>query len=231
MAVARTFEVGDRVVHSGRPEWGGGIVDEAKGIIHQGHEAQRLVVKFTHKGRVTLNTGVAKLQKQDQSLNHNVNLDHRSGQKQSKDATNIMRKETSSFAPVNNSKDGGWLASLEGKNQTNELHSLPESLNDPFSTLEERIEATLNTLRFSTEPRSLMEWAVAQTGLDDPMSKYTRHELEQGFEWYCRDRDLHLRTLLRQAKQDGRAESIDQLSRTLKLPAAVSALDKARNSL
>lgn len=206
------FAVGDMVIHTRRREWGHGVVDEAVDIAHEGQTAQRLIVRFTHHGRVALNTGVAPLV--------------------SKDAADTMREQPASSMSASADGPGGWLAALEGKQQKGgELQRLPDELNDPFRTLEQRIEATLSTHRFTTEPRSLLEWAVAQTGLDDPMSKYTRHELEQGFEWYCRDRDLHLRELVRQAKQSGRLDMIDQVRRRQKLPAAVSALDKARNSL
>lgn len=149
-----------------------------------------------------------------------------------------MRNDSSTLNPRNrnNSNDGGWLASLEAKKSSNgqangdELRRLPDALSDPFLTLEQRVEAALDTFRFSLEARSLIDWAIGQTGLDDPMSRYTRHELEQGFDWFCRDRDLQLKELVREAKSRGRQEMLDGVRRRLKLPIAISALDKARNS-
>lgn len=225
MPPTSSFGVGDVVVHTTRPEWGPGVVDKASNITHEGRQAQRLVVRFSNKGPVTLNTAVAPIISKEaaEAMRHN----------NPPRFSPAGASATASGSRSNSSSGGGWLAELEAKGdgKKTELNRLPDKLNDPFLNLEQRIEATLETHRFSTEPRSLLDWAVAQTGLDDPMSKYTRHELEQGFEWFARDRDLHLRELVRQAKQEGRLDMVDQVRRRQKLPAAVSALDKARNAM
>lgn len=286
MAETPQFAPGDVVVHTVRPEWGEGIVDRAQLVKHEDGYAQRLVVKFTHKGRITLNTGMAPLAKKSeldaarkaapeskktkrnnhvgedagdkandkvtQNVRPEVSLEERpdnnadsktstnphSSPHSSKEAGNTMRNDTSTLNPSKRKNDGGWLASLEAKKSSNgngqpnsdELRQLPDALADPFLTLEQRVEAALDTFRFSLEARALIDWAIGQTGLDDPMSRYTRHELEQGFDWFCRDRDLQLKELVREAKSRGRQEMLEGVRRRLKLPAAISALDKARNS-
>ena len=58
-----------------------------------------------------------------------------------------------------------------------------------------------------------------------------RHELEVGFERFARDRDLHLRDLLRELKKQGRLNEFDAIRKRTKLPAAVSAMDRTRNQL
>ena len=45
-----------------------------------------------------------------------------------------------------------------------------------------------------------MDWAVAQTGLDDPLSRFTRHELEQHFDRWAYEREQHLSKLLQEAR-------------------------------
>ena len=234
MADVPLFSQGDVIIHTVCPQWGEGVVDEVVNIVHDGKAAQRLIVKFANRGRVTLNSAIAPLVSKDAAV-----------------AMNPFRNTPMSPAPAyaragesnRNSNSSGntggpggaggagadWLSKFEKREH--ELHKLPASLNDVFSSLEQRMEATLDTYKFSTEPRSLMDWAVIQTGLNDPMTKYTRHELEVGFERYARDRDLHLKDLVKQFKQEGKMSELDQLRRRLKLPAAVSALDRTKNSI
>lgn len=215
MAEHLQFSKGDVVVHTRRPEWGDGKVDEVVNIQHEGKAAQRLIVKFANQGRVTLNSAIAPLVSKDAAVAM-ITTNHRT-----------FSPAAAAATPPAAGKD--WLSAFE--KTEHELHRLPDSLSDPFQGTIARIESTLETYRYSTEARSLIEWAIAQTGLNDPMTKYTRHELEQGFERYARDRDLHLKDLVRQMKQQGRLNEVDALRRQLKLPAAVSALDRAKNSI
>ncbi|MEX2213735.1 MAG: DUF3553 domain-containing protein [Phycisphaeraceae bacterium] len=230
MAEIPQFSPGDVVVHATRPEWGSGVVDEAVKIVHEGKAAQRLIVKFIHHGRVTLNTAVAPLLSKDaaQPMSNMSNKSNMSNTSNRRDPFS-SRSAAASSAASQGERDKDWLDRFEKKES--ELHKLPDALNDPFTSLSARLEAALDTFRFSTEARSLIEWAVAQTGLGDPMTKYTRHELEVGFERYARDRDVALKELVRQFKHDGRLADLEQLRRKLRLPAAVSALDRARNSI
>ncbi len=210
------------MVHTGCPDWGDGIVDEVVNILHEGKAAQRLVVKFVHKGRATLNTAIAPLISKDAFV---AMSNHRNPQfsPASASATNSRGNSSSGGG------GGGWLSAFE--KTEHELHRLPDALNDPFLSLVQRIEATLDTYAFSKDPKVLIDWAIRQTKLNDPMTKYTRHELEVGFERFARDRDLHLRDLLRELKKQGRLNEFDAIRKRAKLPAAVSALDRTRNQL
>ena len=180
------------------------MVEQATRVIHQGRSAQRLVVRFTHRGKVTLNTAIAPLV--------------------SKDAVDDMTSPTSTVA-----SDQGWLGSLAGNTPGNghELHQLPDAMTDPFVGIGGRLGATLDSYRFSTEPRCLLDWAIAQTGLEDPLTKYTRHELEEAFPRFARDRDKHLRELVRQIKIDGKVELLNRALQQNRLPAAGDALQRA----
>lgn len=206
MSANRCFQRGEVVIHSRRPEWGRGVVKDAQPITHQGAPAQRLVVDFIHQGRVVLNTAVAPLALKEnaQEMSHSI----------------------TSSAP---DAERGWLSRLEkaAGNGSHELWSLPQSMTDPFLSPARRLEATLESYRFTTEPRSLIEWAAAQTGLDDPLSKYTRHELEQAFPRFARDRDQHLQGLVRQIKRSGESHLLEQAAAKTRLPAARAALTKA----
>ena len=51
--------------HGRRPEWGDGTVDRAVSIKHEGRPAQRLIVRFAHRGRVSINTAIAELRRKE----------------------------------------------------------------------------------------------------------------------------------------------------------------------
>lgn len=182
MADAQRYQPGDRVIHPSRPEWGQGVVLKASMVRHADGQAQKLLIDFTHRKRVTINTAVATLALKDSSI---------------------------MTLSATNSSAGGWLAQLEGNvngHDVEQLYQLPDALTDPFNSETNRLHATLHNYRFSTEPRALLDWAVAQTGLDDPLSHFTRHDLEQAFARFSRNRDLHLKELVLTIKKmaDGR---------------------------
>ncbi|MCC6678871.1 MAG: DUF3553 domain-containing protein [Phycisphaerales bacterium] len=81
------------------------------------------------------------------------------------------------------------------------LSRVPESATDPFSTPRKRLEATLNLYRFSDRGGSLLDWAAAQTGLKDPLARFSRHELEGLFQKFQFNLDAHLKKLVRDLKK------------------------------
>ncbi len=220
------YQQGDVVEHSRRPEWGEGSVVSATAITHEGKAAQRLVIRFRHKGKVTVNTAVAEL----------TTIEKRRDPDEDKELTPPTKnrsQNTSQFKSTATSGDG-WLGQISQRNKNefeNELWQLPEPLTDPFLPITTRLKATLETFQYTTNPRSLLDWACSQTGLDDPMSKYTRHELELGYERFGVERERHLKNLIKQLKAKGTLEEAKEVRRWLKIPAAVSALDKAMNQL
>ena len=202
----QAFAPGDRVVHPARPEWGEGTVRQAQPINHQGITAQRLVVEFTNRGRAVINTAVAPLIAPKEN------------------ASNMTRTTTGSTTTRR-----GWLDELEQatRNASHELWELPEAMTDPFASARGRLQATLDSYRFSTEARSLIDWAVMQTGLEDPLSKYTRQELEQAFPRFARDRDQHLKALVFQLKRGGQSALLAEAQRETRNKDARNALNKA----
>ena len=238
MSAASSFAVGDRVVHPRRPEWGVGTVLVARSAGTGPDRSQRLTVNFTRHGKVTLDTRVAPLQLQAASLPPTPAA---SSEKRGRPSAapafrgdgnafqeNLMSSASSSrSATASKSDSGGWLAALDKSTaNSHELWDLPDAMTNPFATLTDRLKATLQTYKYTTQPRPLMDWACAQTGLADPLSKYTRHELEQAFPRYARDRDQHLRELVKQCKRNSDYAALKEAGRGL-FPAAQSALDKA----
>lgn len=194
------YQQGDVVTHPRRPEWGQGVVKHAQAIVHQGTAAQKLSVEFANRGRIVINTAVAPLAPKGQ--------------------TQLMSSSITS--------SGGWLDQIErSNNKSHELWELPEALTDVFSSDLQRLLATLDTYKYNTEPRPLIDWAVMQTGMNDPLSKYTRHDLEQAFARFARDRDQHLKEFVRQLKRNGKQQVLVQARRQATVLAGQSALDRA----
>lgn len=194
------YQQGDVVTHPKCPEWGQGVVKHSQAIVHEGAAAQRLSVEFANRGRVVINTAVAPLAP--------------------KGKTKTMSSSITS--------SGGWLDQLEqGNKNTHELWELPEALTDVFTSDLQRLLATLDTYKFTTEPRPLIDWAVGQTGMNDPLSKYTRHDLEHAFARFARDRDLHLKEMVRQLKRNGKQQVMVQARNQTKVLAGQTAIDRA----
>ena len=175
MTPTERFQIGDRVAHPRRPEWGSGPVIKADTITHEGQQAQRLRVDFANKRNAIINTAIAPL--------------IRSGDTGSMGPSKGIEKDMSMTRTGTQNAGAGWLDDLEGGtggHAQKNLWDLPYQLDDPFSSVEQQLDATLETFKYSTEPGPLFQWAVTQTGLDDPLTKYTRVELEQAFPRYTR---------------------------------------------
>ena len=207
MAASTAFNTGDMVMHPRRMEWGEGVVNHASNITHQGVSAQKLQVDFKHHGRVTINTAIAPL---------------------------VSRESVSAMSTSTPTGMGqGWLSSLEEQNKTeHELWQLPESLTDPFLSTAVRLRNVLDTYRFSisrSDPnsaKSILEWAIAQTGLTDPMTRYTRQEMEQAFPRYARSRDNLLADMVLTLKKQGSKDLLQKVYSDTRHPAAKAALEK-----
>ncbi len=105
------------------------------------------------------------------------------------------------------------------------LLTLPDDATDPFRPLAARLRATLALYRFNDTGASLLDWAAAQTGLPDPLSRFNRHELERHFQDFRIASDNHLRKIVREmSRQDsaGLAAAAQGLQ-----PAALTALRRA----
>lgn len=217
MADVVQFSNGDVVVHTRRPEWGDGVVDRAITVEHEGKAAQRLVIRFSNQGLVTLNTGVAPLIRKDASTMAST-------------TTTSTTPTSSSSRPAFGKPGAGWLGGLGEKRAGEELYKLSDAMTDPFASHARRLQATLDSYRFGTDgrdPRLLLDWAVAQTGLNDPLTKYSRPELEQAFPRFNRDRENHLFELVRGMKRSGESATLNKFLQETTLPAARNALQRA----
>ncbi len=205
MSLLIDFRRGDVVHHPKRPEWGDGTIEQVVAITHEGKPAQRLIINFINHGRVTINTGIAPLVPKGSS-------------------STMSNRSASSSAAVPD-----WLAPSKARNTGEELYRLPDAMTDPFASWNKRLEATLDSYRYGNDARNaraILDWAVAQTLLNDPLSKYSRPELEQAFPRFVRDRDNHLHQMVRALKKQGKSDVLQQVLATTTNPAAKAALQR-----
>jgi hypothetical protein len=181
------FEFGDRVRHVERPEWGVGSVLRAEDISVNGRAAQRLSVRFSGVGVKKLITGEARL-------------------KRVTDVPGLTVEDTEAAPLAQWDKVGqsDWLAPVAQRKIEETMISLPAEARDPFASVARRLAFVLDLYRFDRSGRGLIDWAVAQSGLDDPLARFNRHELEQFFDRWAVERDAQLGRLLQEAAFDSK---------------------------
>lgn len=176
---------GDRVRHAGRPEWGIGTIVKVEPLPINGHTTQRLSIRFPNAGMKTLVEEAADLQRITDS-----------GDPFHEDDTATSTRAWDKFSADD------WLSPVARKKVLEALIALPGEVRDPFNSLQKRLHLTFRLYRFDRSGKGIMDWAVAQTGLDDPLSRFSRQELEQHFARFAQERDAHLSRLIQEARGD-----------------------------
>ena len=182
------FQADDRVRHTAKPEWGTGVVISAQPATQNGEPCQRVTVRFDQAGKKTLSTAFARL----------ALLDRAEGEPP-QPAQKPIQKKAPITSPAPPRPDRSDPVSADVLRER--LASIPDSLSDPFRSLEDRLADTLALYKFSPDDRTLLDWAVIQTGVRDPLSTLTRHDLEQQHEVFRVRLDRHLRDLLENARR------------------------------
>ncbi|MAO24867.1 MAG: hypothetical protein CMJ35_13305 [Phycisphaerae bacterium] len=193
------FKIGDQVVHSGMPEWGKGTVVSAGATSHEGKACQRLSVRFSRAGLKTVMTGVAPIE------------------------------AAGEVAEVLKPKDDGHhdplpIASAGHKELLEIMTRVPDRARDPFASPAQRLRATLDLYKFTGEGGGLVDWAAAQSGLADPLSRFNRHELEDYYRMFEKNLRKHLSQVVRDANNVPASELV-QIAKSAP-PAAQRALQK-----
>lgn len=217
-----TFEFGDQVRHPKRPEWGVGSVVKSEYRPVNGKSTQCVSVRFPGAGIKVINTSVVGLEVvaattsssgpssngvptngARTSRNGTASQPQRSAEPQASANPSSFsgdeRHAVAQWVPV---AESDWLAPVARKKIEEGMAALPEDATDPFRTVEQRLKATLDLYRFDRSGRSLIEWATAQSGLADPLSRFNRHELEQFHERWRHGLDIHLRRLVNDPEAD-----------------------------
>lgn len=176
------FSMGDRVRHAAKPEWGIGTITKVEHLPMNGKASQRLSIRFPNGGLKTLVSGHTELERVDEA------------------ADPFAAGDAHSVKVWDKMDESGWLAPMAKRKVEQAMLSLPADVRDPFNSLQKRLALTLGLYRFGRSSRGLMDWAVAQTGLDDPLTRFTRQELEQRFDRWTFERDNHLAKLLAEVR-------------------------------
>ncbi len=179
------FEFGDRVRLQRRPEWGIGSVVKVEAAMLNGTRPQSVSVRFANQGIKVLNTAVAEIEL--------VSHEHVEALADAKAHPMVQWHKIS---------ENDWLAPIAQRKIQEVMVSLPENVRDAFCSIKQRLKQTLDLFRFERTGGSLIEWAIAQSGLDDPLSRFTRQELELLFDRWMTYRQDHLLKMLQEASQD-----------------------------
>lgn len=176
------YKQGDELKLCSRPEWGIGRVTKVEHVTREGARDQRIWVRFPNVGMKTILAGAAEIER----MNHTDEDDE--------DHTLVARE---------NAHEGGWLGEITKKRPEEAMIALPPETADPFTPLRTRFKLLADLYRFQPEGASLIDWAIAQSGLDDPLSRFNRHELEEFFRRWAFDRDQLARQMFFEARHEG----------------------------
>lgn len=197
----RAWSFGDKVVHATKPEWGIGVVTGASEVVHEGKPCQRVVVRFERAGVKTLSTAFAELREAETPVL--AAEQEAEVPAQAAPALAAAGAPSSGGAPAIGADPnaGGWLDKASAPNPVEVMTRLPGPTTDPFQPLSARLKATMALYRFTDSGASLLDWAAAQSGLKDPLSRFNRHELEQLFRRFTFVRDDHLKRIVLDMKR------------------------------
>ena len=190
---------GDRVRHASRPEWGIGTVVKVEHLPMNGqgrHGDQRLSIRFPNAGIKTLIDGHAELERVTDA------------------ADPFADDQTPSVRLWERLSESDWLSPLARRKIDEAMISLPPACRDAFNSLGKRLSLVLGLYRFDSSGKGLIDWAVAQTGLDDPLTRFSRQELEKHFSRWCFERDQHLGKLLQECRGGADRSALDAALKT-----------------
>ena len=176
---------GDRVVHATFREWGTGTVIKVENAVIKGDPAVRVTVRFKNVGLKTFIGDSIPLEV--------MTDDH------------VMPGDVSRVRPaiaeVEDLEKSGLTQAVEQK-LLDIMLAIPVACRDPFNSIEHRLRRTLDLYKFDMSGRGLMEWAMAQTGMDDPLTRFNRMELEMFFKQYSHELNQHLSKLLSEMREE-----------------------------
>lgn len=202
------FQIGDRVLHPAKPEWGAGTIASASGALHEGAPCQRLSIRFDRAGLKTISTAF-------------VNLRRAAGpapafpepKPEPKPAPGSATRTGPSAGVFTGSSAPDPLAPPPANGMPTDprearklMTAIPADAVDPFQSPAARLRATVSLYRFQPTGGPLIDWAAAQSGLADPLSHFARHELEEYFADFRRNLDKALAKAVADASKVDPAE-------------------------
>ncbi len=180
-----TIAFGDRVTHPKFPEWGSGAVIKVENTVQQGEPTTRITVRFASAGLKSF-------------VGSHLPLDVLEDRHSMPGDRDCVRP---AIAEVEDLERSGLTEAIEQK-LLEIMHAIPMACRDPFNTAEHRLRRTLELYKYDMSGRGLMEWAMAQTGMDDPLTRFNRTELEVYFKHFSQDLNQHLSKLLSEMREE-----------------------------
>lgn len=105
-------------------------------------------------------------------------------------------------------REAGWLARAAGTTLEDRLVDLPAEVREFLGTAAQRF-AELGTLyRWTGASEELLPWARGQTGIADPLARWSRDELAAAFAEFARRRDEALREAAAAVRRQGGEEAV-----------------------
>lgn len=186
--VGNPYRVGEEVRHAKRPEWGVGTIQRLEPARHGGVVDQRIWIRFSNAGMKVVLASLGELQRS---------------------AAPPILEDGHTLADREKRHEQGWLGEIARRKPEEAMTELPPQASDPFLSLRKRLEFTVGLYRFEPVGGKLLDWAVAQSGLADPLARFNRHELEQFFQRWSHHRDQQLSKLCQEARHEpGLVESV-----------------------
>ena len=185
MSTMTSIAFGDRVAHPSYPEWGSGSVIKVENTALQGKPARRITVRFTQRGLKTF-------------VGDPIPLDILATEHTMPGDGDL---KLPAIAEVEQLERSGLTQAVEQK-LLDIMLAIPMACRDPFNSGEHRLRRTLDLYKYDMSGRGLMEWAMAQNGMDDPLTRFNRTELEMYFKQFAHDRDRHLSKLLSELREE-----------------------------
>jgi len=180
------FKKGDKVRHRRSPEWGTGVISRTEMLNREGGADMRLWVRFPSVGEKVLLASIAPLdQVTDGAASDAIDFHSRPG-----------------IAEATRSSGGGWLAEISKSKPEDLMAAVPLEATDPFVPAPRRLAHALALYRFDGSGVKLIEWAIAQSGLDDPMTRYNRQELEAQWKRWIFNLDNAVLKILQELRRD-----------------------------
>lgn len=195
MISTRVWTVGEKVVHTGKPEWGAGLISQAIKTVHNGQPCQSLTIRFDRAGLKTITTAFASLIPASEAPSLPTGFAESSEQAPTLEGGSRLRSASDPLADALRDKMSGATDIRE------QMVKLPENATDPFTSPLARLKATLLLFKYTPTGASLLDWAAIQSGLKDPMSRFNRHELERFFADFVVVRDAHMKRTLQEARK------------------------------
>ncbi len=187
-----TIEFGDRVTHPRFPEWGSGAVIKVEIAPINGEPSTRVTVRFAHAG---LKKFIGDAIPLDVMASSHAMPGDREGKKPA-------------IAAVEELERSGLTQAVEQKLEEI-MFAIPLACRDPFNTAEHRMRRTLELYKYDLSGKGLMEWAMVQTGMDDPLTRFNRTQLEDYFKQFSFLLKQHLAKLVQEMHED--KETLDRL--------------------